>query len=245
MTKQFALHRQETSKDNGGIIVFHPQTQTGSALPGTVSATIHKKDGTSLGSVSADWTGPKITLTIGALEYADNNFARITYTASGSTQQVVRQVPFDVVYSPWGGEILCSYEDLKAQHTDIQGILTKFARENGTEIQEEAAYYAYLAHTEIDGWLRQKSTQEGSTRARAIFERDMLIYCEVQLAASKVFQAITPGQEDHPTEQKRKMFWSNARTHFQSLQFTYDNDEDGVPDSERLNPFMSFPIRRR
>lgn len=238
-------HRQETSKDNGGLLYFYPQTSTGSALPGTATAILYNSSGVSQGSTALVWEDKKITITVPALSYGDNYYAEVSYVASGSSQTKLQRIPFDVVHSVWGGQVLCSYDDLAQQHTDIPSVIARLAASESITPEEKAFDFINQAHTEIDGWIRSRSLQDGSVRSRSIFDRDLLNYCEARLAASKVFQAITPGVEDHPTENKRRMFYSDAKTYFQSLQFLYDRTEDGKPDTELSQVGTTFIIRRR
>lgn len=243
----------EVKRTVGGNLSFFPRVD-GSGSVGITSATANVYRNTlSISSptvsitptIIQDVTASRLSVPIEAgLDYHHDYRVEVEWTVSGSGYVGYTTIPFEVCYQPWGDSTV-SYDDMVAM-SELSGQLTTIADERGKTVREVASQFAASAHADLDLWIRNKASDDGQLRARAILDRSRLHNIEVKLAIAKVWGFYMGG--DPNTDQATLLHdrWLNdARSSFAALgDMRYDTNDDGTPDATVSGIGRNIRMRR-
>ena len=254
--------RQEVMLNIGGVVSFWPKVPGVGAVDlgvGTFDYTVYRPDGTAVASATAQAPADAgdgtdrfdVTVSAGVASTLEEGY-RIVFDWTYSSVRRQSLVLFDVVRFLFARESLLSLRELQEVRPTIGLLLERVGRSMGLGSNQEAqvaSIFAYQARIELDSKLRAAATSLGTIRPRLILDRNRLTRVERLLACALIFESSAKGsveEADDESSQLGRFYRNLAESAWRALgPLEYDADEDGVADSETVEPGAALIVTRR
>lgn len=234
------LLRAEVRPDVPAVLSFRPSVAgTGDVVSTSATFTVHAPDGAQLATGTASIVAvdsvSRIDVPVQVSDLEEGYQARITWRASGESNDRFHIIPFDCVRWPWAEELLT-----KSEITDARGavdeVITDLAELTNRSPEAEVDSVARHVRRELRDMVRNASDIDGEPlRAALVLNRDRLRVVEVMLALREIYSRTMTGDVEDDSaaalyahyDARVAKIWEHV-----GQKLEYDTDGDLTPDEE-------------